>query len=491
MRILYIDIDSLRPDHLGCYGYHRATSPNLDRIAAGGVRFNHCHASDVPCLPSRSALFSGRFGIHTGVVNHGGIAAQPHPEGSRRGMRDLFGQTAFPALLRACGHRTASISSFGERHCAWHWFAGFNEVVNNGLGGNENAEIPCADALAWLDRHGRGDDWFLHLNLWDPHTPYRFPDSFGNPFHDTPIPSWLTEEVRQHHWQGSGPHSARELMGYTDAVPDYLLGQQYPRQPWVADSMAAVRAMFDGYDTGVRYADEHLGRVFNHLADLGILDDTAIILSSDHGENLGELNIYGDHQTADACTTRLPLVIRWPGVTDAFAGQSRDALHYHVDFAATLVELAGGTVPEIWDGRSFSDALRSGRDDGRDHLVLSQAAWCCQRAVRTRDHLYIRTWDDAWHDFPDEMLFHLSDDPHEQRDLAPQLPALVAAHRSRLCAWREEMLGVGGVRSDPVDTVLAEGGPWHAREAGAYLDRLRATGRGAIAARLAARRAKT
>ena len=72
MRILYIDIDSQRPDHLGCYGYHRKTSPNIDRIAARGVRFENHYVTDAPCLPSRTAMWSGRFGIHTGVINHGG-----------------------------------------------------------------------------------------------------------------------------------------------------------------------------------------------------------------------------------------------------------------------------------------------------------------------------------------------------------------------------------------------------------------------------------
>ncbi|MBW2060998.1 MAG: sulfatase-like hydrolase/transferase [Deltaproteobacteria bacterium] len=75
MRVLYIDIDTLRPDHLSCYGYPRETTPNIDRICAEAVRFDNCYASDAPCLPSRSACWTGRFGIHTGVVNHGGLAA--------------------------------------------------------------------------------------------------------------------------------------------------------------------------------------------------------------------------------------------------------------------------------------------------------------------------------------------------------------------------------------------------------------------------------
>ncbi len=81
MRILMIDIDTLRPDHLGCYGYHRNTSPNIDRVASQAVRFENNYVSDAPCLPSRSALWSGRSGFHTGVINHGGMAADPFIEG--------------------------------------------------------------------------------------------------------------------------------------------------------------------------------------------------------------------------------------------------------------------------------------------------------------------------------------------------------------------------------------------------------------------------
>jgi choline-sulfatase len=87
VRILYVDIDTRRPDHLGCYGYHRATSPNIDEIAANGVRFESVYASDVPCLPSRAALMTGMYGIRNGVAGHGGTAAELRPWGPTRSFR--------------------------------------------------------------------------------------------------------------------------------------------------------------------------------------------------------------------------------------------------------------------------------------------------------------------------------------------------------------------------------------------------------------------
>ncbi len=481
MNVLYVDIDSLRPDHLGCYGYHRSTSPNIDRIAAEGVRFTNCYTSDAPCLPSRTALFSGLFGIHSGVVNHGGVAAQPFPQGPDRGFRDWYGENSWPSRFRKLGYHTATISSFGERHSAWHWYAGFKEVYNSGLGGSESAENIFPMARDWIcGRDAGSQPWFLHLNFWDPHTPYRVPPSYGNPFSEEPLPDWYSEDLRQSHWQGCGPHSAREVMGYSDEVPLYLKDRELPRQPWKLDSFKEARRIFDGYDTGVRYADEYLGKVIKVLEETGQLENTAIIISADHGENLGELNIYGDHQTADHITCRVPLIIRWPGVTEFQSGRVDTALHYQFDVAATAVELAGGSM-DAADVCSFAPAFREGISKGRESLVLSQGAWCVQRGVRWGEYLYLRTWHDAWHDFPPEMLFHIESDPHELRDLASGEQELLVQGRRILLDWRREMLATSSTGHDPLDTVLAEGGSLHARENHGYPHRLRETGRAAIA----------
>jgi arylsulfatase A-like enzyme len=241
--------------------------------------------------------------------------------------------------------------------------------------------------------------------------------------------------------------------------------------------------VFDGYDAGVRYADETIGRVINALEGLGVLEETVVIISADHGENLGELNIYSDHQTADQITCRVPLIVKWPGVT---RGPRVDAgLTYHFDFAATMIELLGGKVPANWDGQAFADALRRGAPDGREFLVISQGAWSCQRAVRFEQYLYIRSYHDGYHGFPEHMLFDVGSDPHEQQDLAPQRPDLVERAVKILDAWHEQMMRTATHPIDPMQTVLAEGGPHHTQgQLPAYLKRLEATGRGALAERL-------
>ena len=491
MRILYIDIDCQRPDHLGCYGYHRQTSPHIDRVAAQGVRFDNVYVSDAPCLPSRTALFSGRFGIHTGVIGHGGTNADMFVEGPNRGFGSTLNRTSWMRCLRDAGLYTTTVSPFAERHSAFHFYANFSEIINPGRRGLESAHEIEPLALDWLRRKGERDDWFLHVNLWDPHTPYRAPASFGEPFAGDPLPAWLTEDVRARHWQGAGPHSAREVIGFSDTVPPHI-AWDYPRHPLRLGSMDAMRAMLDGYDTGVLYADRTVGALLAELERLGVADDTAILISADHGENLGELGVYGDHHTADQHTCRVPVILRWPGVTDDHAGRVDSALHYQVDVAATVVELLGGAVPGNWDGRAFTDSLRAGTAAGRDTLVLSQGAWTCQRAVRLRadgsEYLCIRTYHDGYHLFDEHMLFDLGADPHEQTNLAAERPDIVQAALAHLDQWHSDMMRTATHAQDPMWNVLGEGGPQHVRgELPAYLARLRATGRGHLADQLAAR----
>lgn len=472
MRFLYIDIDTLRPDHLGCYGYERTTSPNIDALAEQGVRFDKMYVSDSPCLPSRTALVTGRFGFSNGVVNHGGRRAEPFPAGLDRARRSRTAAESWPSLLRSASMWCTSISTFGERHSAFHWYAGFNEVYNLGTDGMETADQVAPIAVDWLHRNGVRDGWFLHVHFWDPHTPYRTPADYGNPLAGEPGPSWIGEETIKAHRRLAGPHSAQEVTGWGPRERE----QRYPRQPDEIRTVDDVQRMFDGYDVGIRYADHQVGRILETLDGLGILDNTAIMVSSDHGENLGELGIYCDHQTADEYTHRIPLILRWPGIP---GGRVDRELRYQLDVAATVADLAGADVPDSWDGRSFAAAFRNGDPaGGRGHLVLSGAAWAVQRSVRFSQWLYIRTYHDAFHDFAPMMLFDLARDPTESDDVALAHPEVTAKAVEILERWEKERTATTSNGVDPFSTVLAEGGGYYVRgQLDAYLQRLRHTGR--------------
>ncbi len=486
MRILYIDIDSLRPDHLGCYGYHRNTSPAIDSIASEGTKFTMAFTPDAPCLPSRTAFYSGRYGISTGVVGHGGSAAQPKVQGPNRGFRDWFDEQGLARQLQKAGYHTAMISPFGQRHAA-HWFyAGFNEIHNTGKGGMESAEevMPVVDA--WVKENFKKDNWYLHLNLWDPHTPYRTPENYKNPFENEPLPAWLADgSALKRHIKMVGPHTALDFGGmYDDKVP-----AQYPKHPGKIDDMAQLKKVIDGYDMGVRYADEQVGKIVKALKDAGVYEDTMIIISADHGENFGELGIYGEHATADQGTCRIPMIIKGPGLVK---GKTQEDYILNIDLAPTLMDLLKKQKMPIWDGQSFAENLTGKDKPLRQEVIVSQCAHVCQRSVRWGKWLYMRTYHDGFHLFPKEMLYDMENDPFEQKDVATQNPAVCNEGAQRLSSWHDEQMNRMAKHSinteDPLWTVMRENGPLHANigpygQPGGiagfnkYLKRLEETGR--------------
>jgi len=452
MRILYIDIDSLRPDHLGCYGYGRETSPHMDRLAAEGLRFTRCHVSDAPCMPSRTSLFSGLFGIRHGCVSHTGSRATPYPEGEKREFKSEWGRSAWMEQLRRIGMRTAAITPFVQRHDAWHWAAGFHDCIDPGEGGHEIATTVLPLAQEWLDRHGQEEDWFLHLNFWDVHVPYRTPREYGNWFASIPLTdAWLTPEMLETHARDSGIRSVHNAL-FLNASK-----QRPDLNPAQLKTEADVKLMVDAYDTAVRFVDDAIGRLIEHLQQLGIEKETAIIISADHGECLGELNAYGGHCFADACTTQVPLIIRWPGVTDARAGESDDRFLYQGDLAPTVCELLDAEIPDAWDFVSMRSAFTDARADGRESLVVSQLAQTCQRGVRWnhagKDYFYLRTFRTGFYAMPEEQLFCLTDDPHETTDLALEEGEILELGRMQLERW-EATHRVEG--RDPLQEVLVE-----------------------------------
>jgi len=448
MRILYIDIDCLMPAHLGCYGYCRPTSPNIDALAADSLLFTNCHTSDAPCLPSRAALFSGRFGINNGVTCHDGPASQlryagsghsHHPEG-RMLMR----------VFQNEGWNTVSFSGFAQRHVAWWYVAGFTEHYGSKLpGGSENADTVSALVLDWLRSRGAEDNWFLHAHFWDVHTPYVAPAEHVRAVADAPMPDFPDEEtVRRDYETMYGSRTPRDWWGprwesWNESVPDEIRSQE------------DLRGWIDALDGTVHYADDAVGRIMSTLEELGIADETVVIVSSDHGEAVGELGMYFEHGNACEGVTHVPLIVRWPGLTDG--GRCEDALIYQLDLCPTLTEMLGLPTPERWDGRSFAAALRGQPFEGRPYLVCGCGIYSFQRAVRTPDWRLIRTIHPGIYPYDPLYLYNMTDDPHQTRNLADQEPQVLARLDHLLSEWWHEHCTGSDASLDPFQLQMAAG----------------------------------
>lgn len=447
MRILCIDIDCLRPDHLGCYGYDRPTSPTIDQVARRGVCFDRYYCASSPCMPSRTAWSSGRLGIHNGVLsNHGagtGFRIQnrryggPHPDNQML-MRHL----------RQHGYDTFAFSNFADRHNALWFMTGWTAFHTPNLkAGQETAEEVNAVLLPWLRQNATRENYFLYVNYWDAHRCYKMDASWADRFRNHPVTQpWPDQAAIDHHQQITGPFTANAQF------KDHR--SPLPLMPGAIRTRADFEHLLTGYDAAIAYVDHHLAAVFDVLAQQGVLEETAIIITGDHGDAFGEHGIYSDHVNADECVHRIPLIVHWPGLETA-RGSKLSPLQSNVDFAPTLCDLLDMPGCPLWDGQSFADALRGRTIPGRDHLVWDCALYAVQRAVRTRDHLLINTYDAMGYPTPAVELFDMTADPFQTRNLADLQPSLVAQCQAVLENWLEQQRHRPGFDGDPLQSVLA------------------------------------
>lgn len=449
MRIIYFDIDCLRPDHLGCYGYDRPTSPTIDRIAAEGMRFEHYYCASSPCLPSRTAWSSGRFGIRNGVVSNHGAGAQfqiqkriyvgPQPENEM-----------LTRQLRRHGYDTISFSNFADRHNALWFMYGWSEFHTPNLkGGAETAEEVNEPVLRWLKQNATREDYFLHLNYWDVHRCYKMDPFWADRFQDAPVTqTWPNEETIRQHQEVRGPFTAQGQ--FKDGK------SPFPLMPGSIESRRDFEQMITGYDASIAYVDHHLSQVLDELDRQGVLEDAVLIVSADHGDAFGEHGIYSDHVCADECIHRIPLIVRWPGVSRA--GGSSDAFLYNVDLAPTLCDLLDFPVPAEWDGESFGENIQGQPGLDREHLVWDCALYTVQRAVRTREHLMVRTYDDYGYPFAPVELYDMISDPYQTRNIAAEKSEVVGECSRKMADWVQQQMAKPHWVCDPLGEVLRERG---------------------------------
>jgi arylsulfatase A-like enzyme len=480
--ILLITLDQFRADCLGVAGHPLVQTPNLDRLAADGVRFTHHFSNCAPCAPGRASLLTGLWQMNHRVVGNGAPLRDDLPMLPRL-LRDLdydpvlFGYTDTaldPNQLPdgdqrhsrweepMDGFRLGVLLDEGiEPWCQWLEDKGYDVPANRtdiyqqadvetppDRGATWAPSVYAADhtesafitetALEWLEQTVAADDgpWCAHLSYLRPHPPYLAPA----PYHDMFDPADVPAAVR---------HESPEAEG---AVHPFLQGALMV-VPSPADDLDQ-RQLQATYFGMIAEVDAALGQFLDRLDELGQRDNTVVVLTSDHGEQLG------DHWLVEKLgffdqSFRIPLIVRWPGMAGS-PGRTVDAFTENVDVVPTLLDLVGGRVPDFCDGASLrpfldddlqgDDAPEGWRDavhtefDFREPVTgITSAIYglrldeCAISVLRDRHGKYVQF---AGH-FP-PLFFDLDEDPDELADAAgdPDRASQVLSYAQRLLRLR-------------------------------------------------------
>lgn len=434
MKVILISLDTLRAGRLSGYGYGKPTSPHLDRIAAQGALFERAYAADIPTEVAHTGIFTGKVGLTTGVVSHGSELTH-------------LPKTVpwLPNLLRQAGFVTSAVDNLYQLK---EWFARGYRYYMNSVGNRRWIDGRTVNELAfpWLAQH-KDDSFFLFLHYWDAHTPYLPPPSLVSQFYP----------AGRDPFDPAGKSMER---AYNHLAYPFFKHHHYDLIGEVTDS-----DYYDAlYDAEIRYLDDRLRELDEHLEALGIADDTLFILFGDHGESLTEHDIYWDHCGLYEPTVHVPLIMRWPG--RIAEGRKIPGLVQQVDLLPTILEAvrtekppgidtAKLADPPGMDGISLWPAIEGRAERTHECVYLSECAWQAARGIRTDRHKFIRTYDAGPYVRPERELYDLAADPLETVNLADAQPELADRFERQLDEWVSRKLAG---REDPLHRQLAEAG---------------------------------
>jgi len=404
--LIIVDVDTLRADHLGCYGYHRDTSPNIDAFAAQSVFFEHAYSQAPNTPPSQATILSGLYPSTHGMV---------------------FDEDRIPdevvmlaEALSAHGLITAGFHDGGYLRDVFGFGQGFG-VYEDGKGGGLETIGP--KALQWLREHSR-EDFMLFIHTYDTHTPYAPRAPYDTLFMEgvpEPTPGFepttdRMEEIR--------------LSKYTDTLltlPD--------------NDLAYAMALYDGE---IRAVDTWFGDFWSTIEALGLDRRATVVFISDHGEEFQE---HGSvlHEKLYATVTHVPFMIRLPH--GRLARRVSEVVEA-VDLMPTLLELQDAPIPAGIKGSSLVPLMLGQRSEEPWRAISESPFFGHRRAVVLGDHHLLYTKRDSTVE-----LYDLRIDPLEQRNLADEAPNVVTALKSLLDSW-EVMVGRQQINSPEVVTPL-------------------------------------
>ncbi len=386
-------VDTLRADHMGCYGYRRDTTPNIDRFASQSILFERARSQASCTFPSVNSLLTSR---HPAV-----FLFQPD------GFMGIPEETVSLAeILRENGYDTAAFSASpivrarpSTENPDGGYGRGFATFDESCL----FREAGCLNdrALRWLRKVRR--PFFLYLHYMDPHDPYRTP-------RDAPA------VFAQAH---DGPDFVR------DGNPNPIADMVYGDGPDVAFSKRDIQHFVDLYDDEIRYFDGEFERLLRSLDDLGLTDDTMIVLASDHGEEFME---HGEHikhcRVLYDTSTRVPLIARIPGVE---GGQRIVSAVQNLDVVPTVLDYLGIIEPDVRSsGESLRDLIEKG-DQSTRVAFSNQGKW---RSVDDGRHKLLLDAKDVT-----RQLFDLHEDPLEHNDVYDPDHSAALDLEPRLILW--------------------------------------------------------
>ena len=487
--------DQLRFDYLGCTGHPYLHTPNIDRLAARGLRFSNAYVQSPICGASRMSTYTGRytsshgaqwngFPLRVGEMTLGDhlrplgmdcwLIGKTHMRVDKAGMErlGLGPDTVIGARQAECGFdvwcRDDGLWAQGPDGFYDENRSPYNEYLKSrgypgenpwadfanaaDEGGNlasgwfmKNADKPANIAekdseTPWLTREAikfisqAQTPWCAHLSYIKPHWPYIVPapynDMFG-PEHVLPA----RRDVREQ----QNPHPVYK------AFMDNPIGQAFSRDEVRARVIPAYMGL-------IKQADDQMGKLFAFLEETGRMEDTVIVLTSDHGDYLGD-HWLGEKDLFHAPSVKVPLIIYDPSErADASRGTTCDALVESIDIAATFVEIAGGKVPEhIIEGRSLLPFLQATPPENWREFAVSEYDYSAtgiaeKLGVQPSDARLVMITDKRWKFIHAEggfrpMLFDLESDPDEFVDLGDSADhkAIIAMMRERLCKWARRM----------------------------------------------------
>ena len=399
--ILLIGVDSMLATHMSCYGYQRQTTPHIDKFAQGGALFEQTISPHIPTTPGYASMLTGRdcFGTNCVALRHKGQLPKQTP--------------TLPEILRKVGYTSLCVGFTGNPASR-----GFDKYLDyTAWGSSKDGCLRKAENLndvfmPELDRLAAADKpFFVLLRHMDPHSPYLPPPPFDRMFY---------------HGDPCAPKnkSMEPVMNFKP-FRDYFI-------TWMPPGITDKDYVLAQYDGELAYMDMCIQRIFNQLETLGILDDTIVVINSDHGETLYDHECWFDHHGLYDVTLKIPLIIRYPA--KIAPGLRVSGYNQQKDLVPTILELAEVTSNAKFDGQSVMRLVDGDKPSFESSIYITECTWMRKHGWRTPQWKLIKALEPDFHFKPELELYNLIEDPDENVNVAERHPEIVRALEAEMDA---------------------------------------------------------